>query len=54
MINLKELAERDSISISMMKETSNSAKQCVDGSCPSEAYGGGWEGLGEDRGEPAP
>ncbi len=28
--------------------------QASDGSCPSEAHSGGWEGLGEDGWEPAP
>jgi hypothetical protein len=28
--------------------------QASDGSCPSEANSGGWEGLGEDGWEPAP
>jgi len=42
-----------SISISVMRETSDLIEKCGDGSYPSEAHCGGWEGLGKDGGEPA-
>jgi len=38
---------------SVMRETSNLIEKCGDGSSPSEAHCGGWEGLGKDGGEPA-
>jgi len=34
-------------------ETSDLKRKLVGGSSPSEAYGGGWEGLGLDGGKPA-
>jgi hypothetical protein len=37
-----------------MGETSDLIEKCDAGSSPSDAYGGGWEGLGKDGGEPAP
>jgi len=37
----------------MIRETSNLMEKCSAGSSPSEAHGGGWEGLGKDGGEPA-
>jgi len=42
-----------SISISVIRETSDLIEECGDGSSPSEAHCGGWEGLGKDGGEPA-
>jgi len=42
-----------SISISVMRETSDLIEKCGDGSSSSEAHCGGWEGLGKDGGEPA-
>lgn len=36
-----------------MRETSELMKVRGDGFSPSEAHGGGLEGLGKDRGEPA-
>ncbi|MEA2006523.1 MAG: hypothetical protein U9O50_09750 [Acidobacteriota bacterium] len=33
--------------------TSDLIEKCGDGSSPSEAHCGGWEGLGKDGGEPA-
>jgi len=42
-----------SISISVMRETSDVIEKCGDGSSPSEAHCGGWEALGKDGGEPA-
>jgi hypothetical protein len=36
-----------------MRKISNLLESCSDGSSPSEVHGGGWEGLGEDGGEPA-
>ena len=41
-----------SISISVVRETSNLIKESGTGSLPSEVHGGGWEGLGKDGGEP--
>jgi len=38
------------ISISVMGETSDLIEKCSDGSSPSEAHCGGWEGLGKDGG----
>ena len=38
-----------SVSISVMRETSDLMGKCGDGSPPSEAHEGGWEGLGKDR-----
>ncbi|MEA2005427.1 MAG: hypothetical protein U9O50_04110 [Acidobacteriota bacterium] len=35
----------------MMRETSDLIEKCGDGSSPSEAHCGGWEGLGKDGGE---
>jgi hypothetical protein len=35
-----------------MRETSYLTGKCSGGSPPSEAHGGGWEGLGWDGGEP--
>jgi len=34
----------------MMRETSDLIEKCGDGSSPSEAHCGGWEGLGKDGG----
>ncbi|MEA2005887.1 MAG: hypothetical protein U9O50_06465 [Acidobacteriota bacterium] len=34
----------------MMRETSDLIEKCGDGSSPSEAHCGGWEGLGNDEG----
>jgi len=42
-----------SIFISVVRETSGLMEKCGDGSSPSEAHGGGQEGLGRDGGEPA-
>ncbi|MBE0460472.1 MAG: hypothetical protein IBX60_02390 [Candidatus Aminicenantes bacterium] len=42
-----------SISISVMRETSDLIEKYGDGSSPSEAHCGGWEGLGKDGGEPS-
>jgi len=42
-----------STSISVMRETSDLIEKCGDGSSPSEAHCGGWEGLGKDGEEPA-
>jgi len=42
-----------SIFISVMRETSDLIEKCGDGSSPSKAHCGGWEGLGKDGGEPA-
>jgi len=39
-----------SISISVMRETSDLIAKCGDGSSPSEAHCGGGEGLGKDGG----
>ncbi len=36
-----------------MRETSDLIEKCGDDSSPSEAHCEGWEGLGEDGGEPA-
>jgi len=47
------MVEDVSISISVMRETSDLIEKCSDGSSPSEAHCGGWEGLGKDGGEPA-
>ncbi|MEA2005298.1 MAG: hypothetical protein U9O50_03440 [Acidobacteriota bacterium] len=38
------------ISISGMRETYDLIEKCGDGSSPSEAHCGGWEGLGNDEG----
>jgi len=40
-----------SFSISVMRETSDLIEKYGDGSSPSEAHCGGWEGLGKDGGE---
>jgi hypothetical protein len=40
------------ISISGMRETSSLIEECGDGSSPSEAHSGGWEGLGKYGREP--
>jgi len=45
--------EKVSISISVIRETSDLIEKYGDGSSPSEAHCGGWEGLGKDGGEPA-
>jgi hypothetical protein len=42
-----------SISISVLRETSDLIKKFGADSSPSEAHCGGWEGLGKDGGEPA-
>ncbi len=42
-----------SVSTSVMRETSDLIDEYGDGSSPSEAHGGGWEGLGKDGEEPA-
>jgi len=42
-----------SFSISVMRETSDLIEKYGNGSSPSEAHCGGWEGLGKDGGEPA-
>jgi len=36
-----------------MRETSDLIEKSSAGSCPSEANGGGWDGLGKDGQEPA-
>jgi len=41
-------------SISVMKETSDLMEKSGDESPPSEAHGGGWEGLDTDGGESSP
>jgi len=41
-----------SIFISVIRETSGLMEKCGGGSVPSEAHGGGWEGLGQDEAEP--
>ncbi|MEA2005591.1 MAG: hypothetical protein U9O50_04950 [Acidobacteriota bacterium] len=42
-----------SISIFVIRKTSDLIEKCGDGSSPSEAHCGGWGGLGKAGGEPA-